>query len=229
MLNDMSIERVDKFVEKLRDRLQDIGRSVVWGAEFELSKPAGSDYYRAKVIIQGKPIDKNWIQLNGHTYNHPSYTSQGIQWKIQARFSSNSASPLPWEKKEPYDKTKNSHEFSLGGMYIWAISYDKLYEALSNEGEDNVMDEILGDLRVSWSYANGQQLPQDSANSGLCTGRVDITLSISTAVWSEFQQIYAQRYRSRRKQPKRPSYAELRDDAVDDALRDYVTKWKSPD
>ena len=48
MLNDMSIERVDKFVEKLRDRLQDIGRGAVWGAEFELSKPAGSDYYRAR-------------------------------------------------------------------------------------------------------------------------------------------------------------------------------------
>lgn len=227
-MEDLSVERVDKFGEQLRDQLQDIGRGAVWGAEFDLSKPAGSDYYRAKVIIQGKPIDKNWIQLNGHTYYHPSYSSQGIPWKIQVRLSSNPASPLPWERKVPYEKNENPHERSISGIDVFAISYDKLYEALLNEGENSVMDEILEDLHVSWAYANGQQPPQDLANtnSEQSAGRVDITFSIDERIWSEFRAIVHQQYRPRRKHPKGPSYAKLLEDAVDSALMSYVNQWK---
>jgi len=72
-----------------------------------------------------------------------------------------------------------------------------------------------------------QQLPQDVTDSRQSTGRVDVTLSISAAVWSEFQQVYSQRYRPRRKHPNLPSYAKLRDGAVDSALMDYITKCKS--
>jgi len=226
MLEDMSIERVDKFGEKLRDQLQDIGRGAVWGTEFELSKPHGSDYYRVPVYVGGKPIKKNSIQLNGHTYYQPSYSSKGIQLKVIARFSSNPASPLPWEKKDAFEKTKNSHEFSIGGIDVFAISYDKLYEALLNEGEDSVMDEILEDLRASWSYANRQQPLEDSIDTELSEDRIDITLSIKAKYWSEFREIVAQQYRPRRKHPKRPSYAKLLDDAIDIALMSYINQWK---
>jgi len=226
MLDLANIEHVDKFSEKLRDRLQVIGRNGEWGAVFELSKAAGSDYYRAPVIIVGKAIKKNWLQLNGSTYFHPSYSSPK-PWKIQARFEYH----LPpnshlWEKKIPYVYNRQPLEWSIGGTDVWAIPYEKLAEALSSESEDDVLDQILGDLRVSHAYANGHQILQDSDDSIQSTGRVNVMLSVDAEVWSKFEQVYSHRYRSRKKHPKRPSYASLRDDAIDTALRDYVTKCK---
>ena len=219
----IDIERVDKFGEKLRDRLQTIGNEASWGAKFDLSRPAVSDYYRAPVMVGGVGIKKNWIQLNGHTYFHRSYCSPE-PWKLQARFPSHPGSPL-WEKKPPYVHGSQPQEWSLGGPDVWAVSYENLSKALSDQGEDDVLDETLGDLRISWSYANGQPLPQDSVDDGGSAGRVDITLSIDTAVWRQFQQVYAQRYKSRRKHPKRKSYAELQNEAIDEALTQYVAKY----
>lgn len=224
MLQEGAIERVDRFAEKLRDRLQAIGKNGEWGEVFELSRPPASTHYRARVIVGGQPIDKNWIQLNFHSYDHPSYSSPK-PWLIQARFISPPGSPL-WEKKEQYIRNRPSREFSLGGLDVWAISYENLDQALSNQSEDDVIEEILRDLRVSWAYANGQQLPEDFLDSRQSAGRIDVTLSIDAALWAEFQQLYAQRYRSRKKHPKRPAYAELRDDAVHAALRDYIEKWR---
>ena len=225
MLNDDTIERVDKFGEKLRDKLQAIGRSAEWGAEFELSKPAVSDYYRAPVIVGGEPIKKNWIQLNGHTYFHPSYSSPK-PWKLQARYSSHPGSML-WEKKDPYQYDRQPQEWSLGGSDVWAISYDNLAEVLAKNNEDDIMDEIIEDLRVSWSYANGQKLPQkNSADAALTENRIDINLSIDAKVWSQFREIIQQQYRPRRKHPKRPSYGKLLDDAIDSALIRYINQWK---
>jgi len=222
VLDEANIERVDKFGEKVRDRLQAIGESGDWGAKFAISQPPVSDYYRAPVLVGGEPIRKNWLQLNGHTYFHPSYSSPR-PWKLQARFASPPDSPL-WEKKTPYVHNRQPQEWSLGGLDVWAISYEKLAEALSEEKEDDIMDEILRDLALSWAYTNGQELPQDSASSRQSDDRVEVTLSISSSVWSEFQRVYSQQYRSRRKHPRRPSYARLRDDAVDVALMEYVTR-----
>ena len=225
MLNEDSIQRVNHFLEKLKDRLKTIGMKALWGAPFELSPAPRSDYDRAPVNdVEGQPIRKNWLQINNNTYFHPSYTSPK-PWACQARFFSTPGGPL-WEKKEPYVYDRQPREFSLGGLDVYAISYDKLDEALANRSEDDIMEEVLADLRISWAYSNGQQLPQDSADSMQSAGRVDITLSISASVWSEFQKVYAQRYRSRRKHTKRPSYAELRDDAVNAAFRDYIDKCK---
>ena len=231
MLNNLSnenIERVDKFGEKLRDRLQEIGHSALWGEEFEVSKPALSDYYRVKVMVNGKPIEKNWLQLNGHTYHHPNYASQGIPWKLHSRFSSNPASPLPWEKKEPYAKTNNNHEMSPGGKDVLSISYPTLYEALSEDGEEKVMDQILEDLHVSWAYNNGRGSSQNPDNLREQTNRTDVTLSVDATRYSEFRQIIAQQYRPRGKHPKRPSYAKLHNDAIDAAITLYIDLWKGP-
>ena len=226
MLDDKSIEGVEKFGEKLRDRLQIIGNDSEWGAKFDLLKAGGSDYYSAKVIIEGEPIKKNWVQLNGQTYFHPSYTSPK-PWKLLARFSSPPGSLL-WEKKPPYIYNRQPKEWSLGGEDVWAISYENLAEALSNKSEDDIMDEILEDLRVSYCYANLQQPPQDSTNTLKPAGadRVDITFSIDEKIWSEFREIVAQQYRPRRKHPKRPSYAKLQNDAIDSALMLYINQWK---
>jgi hypothetical protein len=226
MLDDENIERVDKFGEKLRDQLQYIGRNAIWGAYFDLSKPAVSDYYRSPVVIEGKAIKKNWIQLNGHTYFHPSYSSPK-PWKLQSRFSSHPGSLL-WEKKDPYQYDRQPQEWSLGGSDVWAISYENLAGVLSSESEDDILDEILEDLRVSWSYANGQKLPtNDSFETESGENRVDITLSIDAKIWSDFQQVYALEYRSRKKLPKRPSYADLCNHAIDTALADYITKYNN--
>ena len=223
MLDEMSIERVDKLVEKLRDRLQDIGRSGQWGALFELSKAPGSDYYRAPVMVGGKAIKKNWVQVNGSTYFHPSYSSP-LRWKIQARFGSRPRSPL-WKKKEPYIHNRQPLEWSIAGSDVYGISYESLAEALSKGNEDDIIiDEILQDLRISWAYANGLQ---DFAESGVAEGDTYLTLRIDKNLWDEFQNLYSQQYRSRKKHPKRPSYAELEYWAVHTALKDYITKYKS--
>lgn len=225
MLDDMSIERVDKFGEKLRDKLQFIGRGGGWGEKFELSKPAVSDYYRAPVVVGGKSIKKNWVQLNGHTYFHPSYSSPK-PWKLQARFSSDPGNML-WEKKDPYQYDRQPQEWSLGGSDVWAISYDNLAEALLNKNEDDIRDDILEDLRISWAYSNGRKLPPgNSIDTELSENRITVTLSIDSTIWSEFREIVGEQYRPRRKHPKRKPHAQLLHDAIDSALVSYVNQWK---
>lgn len=143
-----------------------------------------------------------------------------------ARFSAPPGSLL-WEKKPPYIYNRIPLEWSLGGSHVWAISYENLAEALSTEIEDDIMDEILEDLRVSWSYANGQKLPpQNSVGTVLSGNRIDITLSIDGTVWSKFREMVAQQYRHRRKHLKRPSHTELLDDAIDSALTLYMNQRK---
>jgi len=227
VLDEISIRRVDEFGDKLRDRLEAIGRGAEWGASFEFLKAPASDYYRAQVIVGDKT--KNYIQLNGYVHDNLSYSQLTPSfppkpWKIQARFGSVPGSPL-WEKKEPYVRNRQPQDFSIGGQDIWAICYEKLAEVLSNGSDDDVMDEILSDLRISWAYANGQAFPQGYA-SRQSESRVTVTLSIDATAWSEFQKAYAQLYRSRRRHPKRPSYAELQNNAVDTALSDYVNKCR---
>jgi len=224
MIDDEAIERVDRFGEKLRDKLKAVGREGRWGDKFDLSKPAVSDYYRSPVIVDGNPIKKNWIQLNGHTYFHPSYSSPK-PWKLQARFPSCPSNPL-WEGKPPYQRNRQPQEWSLGGSDVFAISYESLTEILSGESEDGVMDEILEDLRISWSYANGYFSQSNLSKIEASERRSDITLSINTELWSRFQTLYSLQYRSRKKHPKRPSYADLRNEAIDSAIADYIAKWK---
>jgi hypothetical protein len=223
-MEDMDIiDLVDRFGERLRDKLKEIGKSGTWGAEFQLSRPSGSDYHRAQVMIAGKAVRKNFIQLNGHVSHNPAYSTL----KILARFGSPPGNPI-WGKKETQED-KQGYDWSLSGPDVYTISYDNLAKALLNQKEEDVLEELLADLRLSCSYSNKLELSEDSADSWQPPGRVDVTLSIDAAVWSDFQQLYVQRYRSRKKHPKRPSYAELRDDAVNAAFRDYLDKCKSMD
>ncbi len=99
--------------------------------------------------------------------------------------------------------------------------------ALGVEDIDDVKTAILDDLKVSWAYANKQTQIQDAVtNKYQDDKRVEINLSIDSNIWSEFCQLYTGRYRSRKKHPKRPSYAKLRDDAIDVALWEYIDKQK---
>jgi hypothetical protein len=96
----MLISIVDGFGEKLRMRLVAASKGG-WGLPFVFDKAPKSEFWRAKI---GK--NRNWIQLNESTYNHPSYKSKdnaGVdrQWKIQARFQSSPLSNI-WVKKAPY-------------------------------------------------------------------------------------------------------------------------------
>jgi hypothetical protein len=225
MLEEKDIKAVDDFGELLIEALSGIGERGDWGAKFTVSKAPGSDYRRSPVISGGVPIKKNWVQVNGQTYSHPSYSSPK-PWKVQARFASSPGSPL-WEKKPPYERDRQPLEWSLGGLDVWAISYESLSKALSERRMYEVRDEILTDLRASWAYANGQMPRQQYPADAGPGNRIEVSLSIDSKIWSEFQQIYAKRYRSRKKQPKRPSYGQLRDEALDDALRDYIEKWRS--
>lgn len=230
MLDDISINRVDRFGENLRDELQDIAQDGRWGAKFDLSRAPTSDYYRARLIIGDKPQKKNFVQLNGHTYGLASYADYDDGdwkfWKLLARYSSHPGSPL-WEKKKPYEhdriiKDKKIQEWALGGSDVWAISYERLSDALSNNGAEDIKEEIMQDLKVAWAYANGRKYSTDIDQ---LSNRIEITLSIDRKVWSGFQEAYARLYMPRKKHPKRPSYAELRNQAVDSALVDYVKKW----
>lgn len=222
MIDESYIKRVDGFGEKLKDLLSRIGEGGKWGAKVTVSKLPGSDYWRSQVIAEGEPQKKNWVQINGRTYSHPSYSSPK-PWKIQARFASPPGSPL-WEKKLPYIRSRQPLEWSLGGLDVWAISYESLSKALSEQEERDIVNEILADLAASWAYANGRTQARDSVKVGEPHDRVQIPLSIDPAIWAEFQQSYARGYSSRRKHPKRPSYAKLRDDAIDEAFLDYVAK-----
>ena len=234
MLSDDNVESVDQFSEKLRDRLKAISRSREWGIEFEFTRPPGSDYYRSQIMITGQKKRKNWLMLNGHTYHHPSYSSP-IPWKIQARFPS-TPGPL-WQKKEPqYQYNRNPHEWSLAGADVYCVGYETLYEALLNQKEEDLMEEILDDLRLSCSYSNGQQppsvpqSPEDSDDSWQPPGTVSITIDVDTELWNEFSEIYTSKYRSRKHRPKRSSYADLRFWAVYHALSDYIDnpKYRQP-
>jgi hypothetical protein len=261
-LDEKSIEQVDEFGEKLRDRLATMLRDWLQGIgidgelleELSLKKAGKSDYWSAKVRgfdVNGNPkaIDKNYVQLNGRTYHNLSYASPKA-WKLLSRFSSPPSSLL-WEKKPPYIYNRQPKEWSPGGPDVWGVSYESFAEGLSKQNENDIMDEIMEDLHISWAYAfgialhpdfvssgaerpdNGEeqqrlQLLQDSANIVRPKGedRVDITLSIDEKVWSEFRAIVHQQYAPRRKHPKRPSYAKLLKDAVDSALMSYVNQWK---
>ena len=116
MIEETGVKRVDKFAEKLRDDLTAIGERGDWGAKFTVSKAQVSDYWRSQVIVRGAPVKKNWLQLNGQTYSHPSYRSPK-EWKIQARFDSPPDSPL-WEKKPAYIRDRQPLEWSLGGLDV---------------------------------------------------------------------------------------------------------------
>ncbi|MGQ9545965.1 MAG: hypothetical protein ACUVTR_02200 [Dehalococcoidia bacterium] len=262
MLND-SIRRVDEFGERLKDRLQNALREWLQSIgiegelleELSLKKADKSDYWSAKVRGfdgNGNPIAvrKNWVQLNGQTHDHPSYSSPK-PWKLLSRFCSPPSSLL-WEKKPPYIHNRQPYlEWSPGGQDVWAVSYESLAEALSRQSESDVMDEIMEDLHTSWAYAfhiqldpefvsnafegsgsRGQQppsqRPQYPTNNAKPGGgdRVVITLSINSAVWDEFRQIVRNQYRPRRKHPRRPSYAKLLENAIDSALMTYVNQWK---
>lgn len=216
------IKQVDKFAEKLRDDLTMIGERGDWGANFTVSKAQVSDYWRSQVIERGEPVKKNWLQLNGQTYSHPSYRSPKA-WKVQARFDSPPDSPL-WEKKPAYIRDRQPLEWSLGGLDVWAIAYERLSAAFEVLGEADVEFEILSDLRSSWAYANSQK-QELVGSSSEPQGRVQVTLSINSEIWGDFQQASSRDYRSRRKHSNRPSYAKLREEAIDEALLDYIAKY----
>lgn len=152
VIEETCIKRVDKFAEKLRDNLTAIGERGDWGAKFTVSKAQVSDYWRSQVIVRGVPVKKNWLQLNGQTYSHPSYRSPK-EWKIQARFDWPPDSPL-WEKKPAYIRDRQPLEWSLGGLDVCAIAYESLLTALGVQDEEDVEYEIISDLRSSWAYAN---------------------------------------------------------------------------
>jgi hypothetical protein len=65
-----------------------------------------------------------------------------------------------------------------------------------------------------------------SKQSYQCAGRVNIPVSVDSAIWAEFRKTVEKQYRPRKKYPKRPSYAKLLEDAVDSALMAYVNEWK---
>jgi len=220
------IERVDKFAEKLKNDLTAIGERGDWGAKFTVSKAQVSDYWRSQVIVKGEPVKKNWLQLNGQTYSHPSYRSPKA-WKIQARFDSPPDSPL-WEKKPPYIRDRQPLEWSLGGLDVWAIAYESLSTALEVQDEEDVEYEILSDLKSSWAYANSQKQDQ-VISSNEPQGRVQVTLSINSEIWGDFQRASLQDYRSRRKYSNRPSYAKLRDEAINEAMLNYIAARKAPE
>lgn len=226
MIEEIGIKRVDKFAEKLRDGLIVIGERGDWGAKFTVSKAQVSDYWRSQVIVRGEPVKKNWLQLNGQTYSHPSYASPKA-WKIQARFDSPPGSPL-WEKKPAYIRDRQPLEWSLGGLDVWAIAYESLLMALEVQDEEDIEYEILSDLKSSWAYANGQKQEQVGSSSEP-PGRVQVTLSINYEIWGDFQQASSRDYRSRRKHSNRPSYAKLRDEAIDEAMLNYVVARKAPE
>jgi hypothetical protein len=226
VLEETGIKRVDEFAEKLKDSLTTIGDRGDWGARFSVSKASVSDYWRSQVIVRGEPVKKNWLQLNGQTYSHPSYKSPK-EWKIQARFDSPPDSPL-WEKKPAYIRDRQPLEWSLGGLDVWAIAYESLSAALELQDEEDVEYEILSDLKSSWAYANSQKQEQ-VASDNEPRGRVQVTLSINSEIWAGFQEASSRDYRSRRKHSNRPSYAKLRDKAIDEALLNYVAARKAPE
>lgn len=226
MIEETGIKRADKFAEKLRDDLTAIGERGDWGAKFTVSKANVSDYWRSQVIVRGEPVKKNWLQLNGQTYSHPSYRSPKA-WKIQARFDSPPDSPL-WEKKPPYIRDRQPLEWSLGGLDVWAIAYESLSMALEVQDEEDVEYEVLSDLMASWAYANTQKQERVVSNSEP-QGRIQVTLSINSEIWGDFQQASSRAYRPRRNHSKRPSYAKLRDEAIDEALLNYLAVKKAPE
>ncbi len=140
------IERVDKFGELLASELKKIGQEGRWGQKFDFEKPGVSDYWRARIIRNGVIKDRNWLMLNGRTYYHPAYASPK-PWKIHARFGNAPKSRL-WEKKQSW----HPHEFSLGGKDVWAISYDELAKAISEQGEEAVLKILVDGLRQSFAY-----------------------------------------------------------------------------
>lgn len=177
MLDEKSIEQVDEFGDKLRDRLQVMLRDWLQGIgiegelleELSLKKAGKSDYWSAKVRgfdRDGNPkaTNKNWVQLNNRTYYHPSYSSPK-PWRLLSRFSSPPSSLL-WEKKPPYVYNRQPQEWSPGGPDVWGVCYESLAEALSKQSENDIMDEILEDLHTSWAYAFGIQLHPDFVSSG---------------------------------------------------------------
>jgi len=91
MLDQSAVSAVDKLGELLRSGLGQAAAGT-WEKPFEFGKASNSDYWRGKVTPK-----RNWVQLNGHVYGHPSYDN----WKIQARFLHTPKSGF-WQKKQPY-------------------------------------------------------------------------------------------------------------------------------
>ena len=59
--------------------------------------------------------------------------------------------------------------------------------------------------------------------------RVEIPLSLDSALWGKFRRIVEQQYRRRTKHPSRPSYGKLLEDAIDGALILYIDQCKELD
>ncbi len=151
ILSKDAVDKVNKLGEKLIEQLETISKQGVWGQVFPFAKAPGSDYWGSPALRGGMPIRKKWVQINGHTYYHPSYASPK-PWKIQARFSIDPGSGL-WEKKPPYVHNRKPLEWSLGGGDVWAVSYETISKVIDNTGEQGLIDKLLADLKVSWGYA----------------------------------------------------------------------------
>lgn len=146
-----AVDKIDKLGEKLIGQLVEIAGQGPWGAVFPFAKAPGSDYWGSPSLRGGMPIRKKWVQVNGHTYYHPSYASPK-PWKIQARFTTEPGSGL-WEKKPPYVHNRKPLEWSLGGGDVWAVSYEAILKAIDTIGEPGLVEKLLADLKVSWEYA----------------------------------------------------------------------------
>jgi len=151
ILSKDAVDKVNNLGDKLIEKLEKIAGQGSWGQVFPFAKAPGSDYWGSPSLRSGMPIRKKWVQINGHTYYHPSYASPK-PWKIQARFSGESGSGL-WEKKPPYVHNRKPLEWSLGGGDVWAVSYEALSKTVDNTGEQGLIDKLLADLKASWGYA----------------------------------------------------------------------------
>jgi hypothetical protein len=143
MLDQSAVSSVDKLGEVLRYKLEDAANGK-WEKPFEFGKATKSDYWRGKVSAS-----RNWVQLNGRVYGHPSYDN----WKIQARFSHTPKSGF-WQKKQPYKYNRSPQEWSLGGSNVWAISYEDLLSLLQKASTEDVVAKLLEDLKDSWTHLN---------------------------------------------------------------------------
>lgn len=151
ILSKDAVNKIDELGDKLIKQLEAVAKQGLWGQVFPCAKAPGSDYWGSPSLRGGIPIRKKWVQLNGHTYYHPSYASPK-PWKIQARFSTDPGSGL-WEKKPPYVHNRKPLEWSLGGGDVWAVSYEAISKAMDNIGESGLIEKLLVDLKVSWEYA----------------------------------------------------------------------------
>lgn len=153
-LSDAQVGIVDEFQRRLHRGIREASKGN-WGQPFAVASRVG--YVCAKMGMSDNPHAPNWIQLNDRSYGHEYFRSASqygniYDWFVQARFGSCPRSGF-WRKKAPYiHHPKAPLEWSLGGNYVWGISYEDMHAYLVKIGEGTLLPKLLADLRDTWQY-----------------------------------------------------------------------------